>query len=116
MPSNCLMSSLRSCVHALPRLRIASSSVDQECELASSFARLRMLAGHGTSRLDVDIAPSVGTASFPPGVLLPLIDELLGSTADGGSVDISFATFGIATADVGDAANSADKVIKSENA
>ena len=77
---------------ALPRLRTASSTVDQECELASSFARLRVLAGLGKSRLDFDIPPSVGVASFPPGVLLPLVDELLRATADGESVGVSFAT------------------------
>jgi hypothetical protein len=77
---------------ALPRLRTASSTVDQECELASSFARLRVLAGLGKSRLDFDIEPSVGTASFPPGVLLPLVNELLYATADADSVRISFST------------------------
>ena len=75
---------------ALPRLRTTSSSVDQECELASSFARLRALAGLGRSRLDIDIAPSVGTATFPSGVLLPLVDELLGVAADADSVGLSF--------------------------
>ena len=75
---------------ALPRLRTASSTVDQECELGRSFARLRVLAGLGAPRLEVDIAASVGTASFPPGVLLPLVDELLRATADADSVGISF--------------------------
>ena len=75
---------------ALPRLRTASSSVDQECDLARSFARLRVLAGLGESRLYVDIAASVGAASFPPGVVLPLIDDLLQRTADADSVEISF--------------------------
>jgi hypothetical protein len=77
---------------ALPRLRTASSSVDQECDLARSFARLRALAGLGESRLDIDIAPSVGAANFPPGVVLPLIDDLLRGTADAGRVGISFST------------------------
>jgi hypothetical protein len=77
---------------ALPRLRAVSSTVDQECELATSFARLRMLAGVGTSRLDFDIAPAVVTANFPPGVLLPLVGELLHATASTDSVRISFST------------------------
>lgn len=77
---------------ALPRLRTASSTVEQECDLARSFARLRALAGRGQSRLEVDIAPAVGAASFPPGVLLPLIDELLRATADADSVAIACLT------------------------
>ena len=75
---------------ALPRLRTASSSVDQECDLARSFARLRALAGLGESSLGIEIAASVGAASFPPGVVLPLIDDLLQRTADADSVEISF--------------------------
>lgn len=75
---------------ALPRLRTASSTVGQECELASSFARLQVLAGLGAARLEVGLEPSIVSASFPPGVLLPLIDELLRETADAGDVGISF--------------------------
>lgn len=74
---------------ALPRLRTASSTVGQECELARSFARLRALAGRGYSSLEVDIAPTAGGARFPPGVLLPLIDELLRATADADSIGLS---------------------------
>lgn len=81
---------------ALPRLRAASSTVDQECELARSFARVCALAGLGATRLDVDIAPSVGAVSFPPGVLLPLVDELLRAPADAGHVGIAFSTVGAA--------------------
>lgn len=83
---------------ALPRLRTASSTVDRECELASSFARLRALAGFGKSRLDFEIAPSVGAARFPPGVLLPLVNELLHAAADAHGVRISFATDAAGTA------------------
>jgi len=81
---------------ALPRLRTTSSTVDQECELARSFARVRTLAGLGATSLDVDIAPSVGAVSFPPGVLLPLVDELLRAPADAGHVGIAFSTEGAA--------------------
>lgn len=77
---------------ALPRLRTASSTVEQECDLARSFARLRALAGRGGATLEVDIAQDAAAASFPPGVLLPLIDELLGGTAAAGSVDVICST------------------------
>ena len=80
---------------ALPRLRTASSTVEQECELAGSFARVCALAGLGAPRLDIDVAPPAGTASFPPGVLLPLVDELLRAPVDPGHVGIAFSTDGV---------------------
>ena len=82
---------------ALPRLWTASSTVAQECELARSFARLRVLAGGGKFEIDIDIVQAIGTARFPPGVLLPLVDELLRATANADGVRISFSTQPAAT-------------------
>jgi hypothetical protein len=62
---------------ALPRLRTSSSSVPREAELARAYARLRALAGATGVRLDVDLATDVVHARFPPGVLLPLLDDVL---------------------------------------
>jgi hypothetical protein len=60
---------------------------------------VRAIAGLGASRLEVDIAPAVGSASFPPGVLLPLVDELLRGTGDLACTNISFSIDAAAPAD-----------------
>jgi Histidine kinase len=75
---------------ALPRLRVASSTVGEECELVRSFARLHVLAGLGSSGLDIEVAPSIRAARFPPGVVLPVIDQVLRATARADQVRIVF--------------------------
>lgn len=62
---------------ALPRLRTASSTVAQECEMAKSYARLRTLCGSGSTEIDSVIPEALETAPFPPGVLLPLVEAVL---------------------------------------
>ena len=62
---------------ALPRLRSASSSVACEAELARAYAQLRALAGAGDISITLDVAPQALSARFPPGVLLPLLDDAL---------------------------------------
>jgi hypothetical protein len=62
---------------ALPRLRTTSSTVAQECELAKSYARLRTLQGRSNAEIDLVIPEGLQTATFPPGVLLPLVDSVL---------------------------------------
>jgi hypothetical protein len=66
---------------ALPRLRTASSSLLREVELASAFVRLHALAGAAELGMTVDVAPDAMHARFPPGVLLPLLDTTVGSSA-----------------------------------
>lgn len=66
---------------ALPRLRTSSSSVLQETQLARAYARLRTLAGATDVDVRLDIADDVAHALFPPGVLLPLIDQALRANA-----------------------------------
>jgi hypothetical protein len=62
---------------ALPRLRADSSSVAREAELARAYVRLRSLAGALDVRLALTIAREATSARFPPGVLLPLIGDVL---------------------------------------
>ncbi len=66
---------------ALPRLRTASSSVPREAELARVYARLHALAGATDFGLTVDVSADVMHARFPPGVLLPLLDDALRARA-----------------------------------
>ena len=66
---------------ALPRLRSASSSLLREAELASAFVRLHALAGRSGGGITIEIAPEARHARFPPGVLLPLLDTAVGSSA-----------------------------------
>ena len=62
---------------ALPRLRTESSSVPREAELASAYCRLRALAGADGVELNLDLGSEVLGARFPPGVLLPLLEDVL---------------------------------------
>jgi hypothetical protein len=62
---------------ALPRLRSASSSVLREARLARAYAQLRALAGSTHIEIRFDVAADVADARFPPGVLLPLLDDAL---------------------------------------
>lgn len=66
---------------ALPRLRSASSSVERELQLARSYAQLRRIAGTHAIDARVDVEESVAPARFPPGVLLPLVDDALRARA-----------------------------------
>jgi len=60
---------------ALPRLRTASSSLLREVELARAFVHLHARAGAHGLELAADLASDVLHARFPPGVLLPLLDN-----------------------------------------
>ena len=66
---------------ALPRLRSASSSLAREAQLAQAYARLRALAGESEVTLALAISADALHARFPPGVLLPLLDNALRSRA-----------------------------------
>jgi hypothetical protein len=61
----------------VPRLHNASSSVPREAELARAYARLRTLAGATDVDMKLDVPAELMNARFPPGVLLPLLDDAL---------------------------------------
>ncbi len=76
---------------ALPRLRNPSSSVTREAELARAYVRLHSLASARDVEMALHISVNLMSARFPPGVLLPLLDDALrarpgpcGLTADRG--------------------------------
>jgi Histidine kinase len=66
---------------ALPALRAGSSSVAHEAALAQACARLHALAGAGDASLSVEVSAEAMHARFPPGVLLPLLDDALRARA-----------------------------------
>lgn len=61
----------------VPRLHSTSSSVPREAELARAYARLRTLAGATDVDMKLDVPVELMNARFPPGVLLPLLDDAL---------------------------------------
>ena len=79
-----LTSFLRS---ALPRLRDDSSSVPREVGLARHYVQLRSMATQGLTaqfridrevlRLVAEVSAEALHARFPPGVVLPLLDDVL---------------------------------------
>lgn len=71
---------------ALPRLRSSSSTVLREAQLARAYARLRTLSSESAIDMTLDVSPDVADARFPPGVLLPLMDDALRVRA--GSCDL----------------------------
>ena len=62
---------------ALPRLRSNSSSVLREAHLVRAYAQLRTLADLSDIDMRFDVSEDVANARFPPGVLLPLLDDAL---------------------------------------
>lgn len=72
---------------SLPSVRSTSSSVRREARLAGAYAQLRTLAGTTDIDMTLDVAPEVMEARFPPGVLLPLLDDAL--NARGGACALS---------------------------
>jgi signal transduction histidine kinase len=66
---------------ALPRLRNTSSTVQREAQLARAYAQLRALAGAAEIDIRVEVAGEVADARFPPGVVLPLLDDALRARA-----------------------------------
>jgi hypothetical protein len=68
---------------ALPRLRQVSSTLLREIELARAFIGLRQLADAGGAPIAVEVSPDVMHAGFPPGILLPLLQETGWSPAAG---------------------------------
>jgi LytS/YehU family sensor histidine kinase len=72
---------------ALPRLRSPWSSVQREALLARSYAQLRNVAGASEIEMLVDVPAEASDARFPPGVLLPLLDEAL--RAHGGTCSLN---------------------------
>jgi Histidine kinase len=66
---------------SLPHLPSSSSSVPREAELARAYARIQSLAGRLACSMTFDLAADVIHARFPPGVLLPLLDDVWRSRA-----------------------------------
>lgn len=64
---------------SLPRLRSGDSTVPREAELARAFARLQSLAQAAEWHMTLDIGEAAAHARFPPGALLPLVDDALRS-------------------------------------
>jgi Histidine kinase len=62
---------------ALPRLRSTSSSVLREAHLARAYVQLRTLAAATDIDVRLEVSSDVANARFPPGVLLPLLDDAL---------------------------------------
>jgi len=62
---------------ALPRLQDASSTVPREAETARALARLHALSADSSVGMSIDLADDAMAARFPPGVLLPLLNEAL---------------------------------------
>lgn len=62
---------------ALPRLQDASSTVPREAETARALARLHALSADSSVGMAIDLADDAMAARFPPGVLLPLLNEAL---------------------------------------
>jgi len=62
---------------ALPRLQDASSTVPREAETARALARLHALSADSSVAMAVELADDAKAARFPPGVLLPLLNEAL---------------------------------------
>ena len=76
--AECLLDELIAFLRAaLPQLRAASSSVPREAELARRYAGLHQLAGAGDAGMTLDVPADMLEARFPPGVLLPLLDDAL---------------------------------------
>jgi hypothetical protein len=67
---------------ALPRLRRASSSVSGETDLVQAYARLRAIVAATDIHLRLSIDPDAADARFPPGVLLPLLGDVLRHGSD----------------------------------
>lgn len=62
---------------SFPHLRSEGSSVPREAELARAYAQLLSLAAAGGWSMTVDISEAARHARFPPGALLPLVDDAL---------------------------------------
>ena len=62
---------------ALPRLQVVSSNVPREAETARALARLHALSANSAGGMTLELSDDVMGARFPPGVLLPLLDEAL---------------------------------------
>jgi hypothetical protein len=62
---------------ALPRLQDASSTVPRETETARALARLHALSADSSIDMTIDLTAEAMAARFPPGVLVPLLNEAL---------------------------------------
>lgn len=80
--AECLLDELIAFLRAaLPILGANSSSVPHEAALAQACVRLHVLAGANRASLKLMVSPEAMHARFPPGVLLPLLDDSLRAQA-----------------------------------
>jgi hypothetical protein len=80
--AECLLDELIAFLRAaLPQLPTTWSSVPREAGLARSYAGLHALAGQADVSLKLDVSPDAMHARFPPGVVLPLLDDALRTRA-----------------------------------
>ena len=76
--AECLLDELIAFLRAaMPQLRATWSSVPHEAELARRYAGLYRLAGAAHADMTIDVPTGMMNARFPPGVLLPLMDDAL---------------------------------------
>jgi hypothetical protein len=66
---------------ALPRLRTPSSTVARECELACAYVSLWRLLRGSADKVTVHVDSDATRARFPPGVLVPLLEDVQGCGA-----------------------------------
>jgi hypothetical protein len=64
---------------SLPHLRSPASSVPREAELARAYAQLLSLAQNAGWSMSLAVCDAARHARFPPGALLPLVDDALRS-------------------------------------
>jgi hypothetical protein len=62
---------------ALPRLQDSSSTVPREAETSRALARLHALSANSSVGMAIDLDDETMGARFPPGVLLPLLNDAL---------------------------------------
>lgn len=78
---------------ALPQLRSAHSTLQQEMQLAESYLRIMQIRMGSRLELRFDLGPAPADCDFPPMVVLPLIDEALRNGLEplphGGAIAVS---------------------------
>lgn len=88
--AECLLDELIAFLRAaLPPLRTSWSSLSHEATLAQAFVRLHALAGACEVDLSLCVSAQAIHARFPPGVLLPLLDDVLRASPGSCRMDVT---------------------------
>jgi len=72
---------------ALPQMRTKSSTLGQEVQLAQAYLNIERIRRQGQLDFEFDVPERLASATFPPMVLLPLIEALSASCASNGKDD-----------------------------